>query len=63
MPKTITTQLPAEGEALYDAEEKVFEDIKAQPGERRSYSFTRCRTKARLPCQPAGPRPGWCERA
>ena len=34
MPKTVQTQLPAEGELLYDAEEKVFEDIQANPGEK-----------------------------
>ncbi|GAA1276838.1 hypothetical protein GCM10009609_44870 [Pseudonocardia aurantiaca] len=34
MPKTITTELPAEGERLFDAEEKIFEDIKATPGEK-----------------------------
>jgi uncharacterized repeat protein (TIGR04044 family) len=34
MPKTITTQLPAEGEVLYNIEEKLFEDIKAQEGEK-----------------------------
>jgi uncharacterized repeat protein (TIGR04044 family) len=34
MPKTITTELPAEGERLFDAEEKIFEDIRATPGEK-----------------------------
>ncbi|MFS8477567.1 MAG: MSMEG_0572 family nitrogen starvation response protein [Micromonosporaceae bacterium] len=34
MPKTVTTELPAEGEFLYDTEEKLFEDIKARPGEK-----------------------------
>lgn len=34
MPKTITTELPAMGERLFDAEEKIFEDIKANPGEK-----------------------------
>ena len=34
MPKTITTELPAEGEVLYNVEEKLFEDIKAKEGEK-----------------------------
>src|SRR6202023_3915517 len=34
MPKTITTELPADGEVLYNTEEKLFEDIKAKPGEK-----------------------------
>ena len=34
MPKTVNVPLPAAGETLFDAEEKVFEDIKAQPGEK-----------------------------
>jgi uncharacterized repeat protein (TIGR04044 family) len=34
MPKTVQTQLPAEGEHLYDPEEKLFEDIRANPGEK-----------------------------
>jgi uncharacterized repeat protein (TIGR04044 family) len=34
MPKTITTELPAPGERLFDAEEKIFEDIRANPGEK-----------------------------
>ena len=34
MPKTITTELPAMGERLFDAEEKIFEDIRANPGEK-----------------------------
>lgn len=34
MPKTVTTELPADGETLFDTEEKVFEDIKANPGEK-----------------------------
>ena len=34
MPKTVQTQLPAEGELLYDPEEKLFEDIRANPGEK-----------------------------
>ena len=34
MPKTINVDLPAEGESLYNAEEKLFEDIKAKEGEK-----------------------------
>jgi uncharacterized repeat protein (TIGR04044 family) len=34
MPKTITTELPAPGERLFDAEEKIFEDVRANPGEK-----------------------------
>lgn len=34
MPKTITTELPAMGERLFDAEEKLFDDIQAKPGEK-----------------------------
>jgi uncharacterized repeat protein (TIGR04044 family) len=34
MPKTVTTTLPAEGETLFDAEEKVFPDIQAEPGQK-----------------------------
>jgi uncharacterized repeat protein (TIGR04044 family) len=34
MPKTVTTELPAPGERLFDAEEKIFDDIKANPGEK-----------------------------
>jgi uncharacterized repeat protein (TIGR04044 family) len=34
MPKTITTELPAMGERLFDAEEKIFDDIRANPGEK-----------------------------
>ena len=34
MPKTITTELPEVGERLFDAEEKLFDDIKATPGEK-----------------------------
>jgi uncharacterized repeat protein (TIGR04044 family) len=34
MPKTITTELPEAGERLFDAEEKLFDDIKATPGEK-----------------------------
>ncbi|HEY6378545.1 MAG TPA: MSMEG_0572/Sll0783 family nitrogen starvation response protein [Candidatus Dormibacteraeota bacterium] len=32
--KTVHVPRPAEGEALYDSDEKIFEDIKAQPGEK-----------------------------
>jgi uncharacterized repeat protein (TIGR04044 family) len=34
MPKTVTTVLPADGESLYNSEEKLFDDIKASPGEK-----------------------------
>jgi hypothetical protein len=34
MPKTVNNPIPAEGETLFDAEEKVFPDIKANPGEK-----------------------------
>ena len=34
MPKTINNEIPAEGETLFDAEEKIFPDIKANPGEK-----------------------------
>jgi len=34
MPKTINVDLPAEGEVLYNVEEKLFEDIKAKEGEK-----------------------------
>jgi uncharacterized repeat protein (TIGR04044 family) len=34
MPKTITTELPEVGERLFDAEEKLFDDIQANPGEK-----------------------------
>lgn len=34
MPKTITTELPADGERLFNAEEKLFDDIQAKPGEK-----------------------------
>lgn len=34
MPKTVTRELPAEGESLFDAEEKLFDDLKANPGEK-----------------------------
>ena len=34
MPKTINNPIPDEGEMLFDTDEKVFEDIKANPGEK-----------------------------
>jgi uncharacterized repeat protein (TIGR04044 family) len=34
MPKTVTTELPEVGERLFDAEEKIFDDIQANPGEK-----------------------------
>jgi uncharacterized repeat protein (TIGR04044 family) len=34
MPKTVNNPIPAEGETLFDAEEKVFPDIKANAGEK-----------------------------
>ena len=34
MPKTVQVPLPEEGETLFDTEEKVFEDIQANPGEK-----------------------------
>src|SRR6266545_4846352 len=34
MPKTVTTTLPAEGETLFDPEEKVFPDVQAEPGQK-----------------------------
>ena len=34
MPKTVNNPLPAEGEVLFDAEEKVFPDIQAEDGEK-----------------------------
>ena len=34
MPKTVTTVLPADGESLYNSEEKLFEDIKANQGDK-----------------------------
>lgn len=34
MPKTVQVPLPEEGETLFDTEEKVFEDIQAEPGEK-----------------------------
>src|SRR5947199_9858919 len=38
MPKTVNVPRPADGEVLYDVEEKVFEDIRANPGE-EAYVF------------------------
>src|SRR5437764_9368000 len=38
MPKTVNVPRPADGEVLYDVEEKVFEDIRANPGE-QAYVF------------------------
>src|SRR5919108_5764976 len=38
MPKTVTQERPAEGEVLFDTDEKLFEDIKANPGE-KAYVF------------------------
>ena len=32
--KTVNVPLPEAGETLYDSDEKVFEDIKAKPGEK-----------------------------
>ncbi len=34
MPKTVNNPIPADGETLFDAEEKIFPDIKANPGEK-----------------------------
>jgi uncharacterized repeat protein (TIGR04044 family) len=34
MPKTVTYPLPEAGESLFDSEEKLFDDIKANPGEK-----------------------------
>src|SRR5918993_909897 len=34
VPKTVQVPLPQEGETLFDTEEKIFEDIKANPGEK-----------------------------
>ena len=34
MPKTVNNPVPAEGEVLFDVEEKIFEDIQANPGEK-----------------------------
>jgi uncharacterized repeat protein (TIGR04044 family) len=33
MPKTVSAPRPADGEVMYDTEEKIFDDIKAKPGE------------------------------
>ncbi len=38
MPKTVSVERPAEGEVLYDIEDKVFEDIQAEKGE-KAYVF------------------------
>lgn len=38
MPKTVSVERPAEGEVLYDIEDKVFEDIEAEKGE-KAYVF------------------------
>jgi uncharacterized repeat protein (TIGR04044 family) len=38
VPKTVHAPRPADGETLYDAEEKVFDDIRANPGE-EAYVF------------------------
>ena len=34
MPKTVNNPIPAEGEQLFDTDEKIFEDIQANPGEK-----------------------------
>ena len=34
MPKTVNNPIPAEGEVLFNVEEKLFEDIKANAGEK-----------------------------
>jgi uncharacterized repeat protein (TIGR04044 family) len=34
MPKTVNYPLPADGESLFNSEEKLFDDIKANPGEK-----------------------------
>lgn len=34
MPKTVHRALPADGESLFNAEEKLFPDIKAKPGQK-----------------------------
>ncbi|HEX2119051.1 MAG TPA: MSMEG_0572/Sll0783 family nitrogen starvation response protein [Acidimicrobiales bacterium] len=34
MPKTVNVPRPADGEVLYNTDEKLFEDIKANPGEK-----------------------------
>lgn len=38
MPKTVHVERPADGEVLYDIEDKVFEDVQANPGE-KAYVF------------------------
>ena len=38
MPKTVNYPLPEAGESLFNSEEKLFDDIKAQPGE-KAYVF------------------------
>ena len=38
MPKTVNYPLPEAGESLFDSEEKLFDDIKANPGE-KAYVF------------------------
>src|SRR5919206_2199901 len=34
MPKTVNVARPDDGEVLYNTDEKIFEDIKANPGEK-----------------------------
>lgn len=34
MPKTVNRTLPADGESLFNSEEKLFPDIKAEPGQK-----------------------------
>ena len=34
MPKTVNIERPADGEVMYNTDEKIFEDIKANPGEK-----------------------------
>ena len=34
MPKTVHRTLPADGESLFNTEEKLFPDIKAEPGQK-----------------------------
>ena len=38
MPKTVNITLPADGESLFNAEEKLFPDIKAKDGQ-KAYIF------------------------
>jgi hypothetical protein len=38
MPKTVNRTLPADGESLFNAEEKLFPDIKAKDGQ-KAYIF------------------------